>query len=495
MTRIASLFVALLLLASSSSGQEGVRVYTLFDGTQIVGELVIDSGTHIMIRDPLTGNSWTIERAQITSESSDPDDVAALRDHAQESVRVYTLSDGTRVVGEVVIDSGSHIMVQDPVTGEKRTFERDLIVTVSDDAADVESARPDDARFDGDRYPHRVVITVSTILRDAAGRPRIELLWDTSHATDAVACYLLSGPGVLQTAASDDGRLFVLGLPASLISESLLVVDGEVDTSALAQSLDRPAQFVEQMNGWPLYGLFADGIVRYLEVAPRTDVGAIEFISSDTDNGRVWVCELRAGWVDAPEMSEPDLWVHALDPLYAEMEQKAVSARQMIRYAREIEESLAATVPVSCSRCGGDGALSPNQRAMFTFGEEREYQDKLRRAQAAVPSSGTYFYRVKIEVNCSTCTDGVKGYRRPSEEYANAARDHVALLRRAERLATSLVSRVRAEREELRTMHAENYSREAAIAELQAGVEGLLEWATLKREIDDSEKRLRGIHP
>ena len=411
---------------------------------------------------------------------------------AQEGVRVYTLSDGTKVVGEVVIDGGTLIMVKDPLTGDSRTFERSLIVNVSRELADIESARPDELRFDGIRYPQKVLVTLSTDLQDDAGTPRVELFVDTG----AIACHLVSGPGLLQTPpVDDDGHSFVVRLPASLISEEPLSASGEPDTSAIANALKHPAEIVERINDWRLYGLFADGIVRYLELAPRNELGAISFDTADPDGKGVWVGYLRAGWIDAPEMSEPDLWVHALDAQYAEMEHRATAASQMIRRAREIEESLASSIPVYDTRCGGDGVLSPNQRSMFTLSEEREYQDKLRRAQASVPSSGTYMYRVRIEVDCSTCTDGIKGYRRPTEAYVQAAQDHVALLRRAEHLAGELVSYVGKRRDALRTKRAESYSRDAAIAELEDGAQRLREWVSITQEIGASENRLRGIRP
>lgn len=417
---------------------------------------------------------------------------------AQDRVRVYTLSDGTKVVGEVVIDSGTHIMVKDPLTGERRTFERSLIVSVSDDLAEIESLRPAHLRFDHARFPDQVDLVVPKTTGMEAP-DEVWLFWvprtvlsgqaETPQAHDS--CLLIAAPGCLTTPIDESGA-FRVSLDASR-----MLSPGKESSPSVANRPTRHTAltWVEHLNSMGIYGCFADGQVRRLELATRNASGALALQESTTFGSARSEVNVPCGWVVEAGMSEPDLWVHALDAQYAEMERRATAASQMIRRAREVEESLASSIPVSDSRCGGDGVLSPNQRSMFTLSEEREYRDKLRRAQASVPASGTYMYRVKIEVACSTCTDGIKGYRRPTDAYVQAARAHVALLRRAERLANELVSDVRRRRDALRSTRAENYSRDAAITELEAGVQRVREWVSLTQEIDVSERRLGGIRP
>lgn len=95
MRKLSLLIVAALLpfvlFPSPAVAQDSVRVYTLSDGTKVVGEVIIDSGTHIMVKDSQTGESRTFERAQVVSESSDPDDIAAFR-HGAAPVPTLTLN-------------------------------------------------------------------------------------------------------------------------------------------------------------------------------------------------------------------------------------------------------------------------------------------------------------------------------------------------------------------------------------------------------------------
>lgn len=417
---------------------------------------------------------------------------------AQNSVRVYTLSDGTKVAGEIIIDSGTHIMVKDPLTGQSRTIERTSIVSISDGLTEIDSLRPAHLRFDHERFSDQVDLVVpSSIEIDATDE--VWILWvprsvvpgqdETLQAHES--CLLIAAPGVLVTPTDKSGA-FTLRLVAS----RLLPRQTETPSNVGSRPAQRTAtNWVEYLNTAGIYGLFADGQVRRLEMATRDASGALALQKSTKYGPARSEVSVPCGWVPESDKGEPDLWVHALDAQYAEKVRQATAAYQMIRRARQIQESLGSRVPVYDSRCDGDGILLPNQRSMFTLSEESEYQDKLRRALASIPSSGTYMHSVEINVTCSTCKKGIKSYRRPTETYSQAAREHVALLRRAEQLANELTADVARKRDGLRMKRTENYSQDAAIAELEAAEQQIREWVSIIQEIDASEKRLRDIQP
>lgn len=404
-------------------------------------------------------------------------------------VSVYTLSDGTTVIGKVIIDSGNYIMVKDPLTGEKQTIDRAQVVSVSAALEDIEASRPIGQQFDEENYPLTIEMTVSPSSEIEADRLAVNLIWDSSYVLEDQVCYLISAPNVLEIPSEGRNEHFSMDIPTKLVKGS------SDEFESIEITLSQPIKICERLNTWKVYGIFADGIVRRLQIATRTDQGAIEFLSNNNSSIDVWTGKLRAGWIDEPDMHEPDLWVHALDAQYELKQQSATEAAEMIHDARVIEETLAKKVTIYCNRCGRDGLLSPNQRSIFTLAEEQEYQRKLQQAKSSVPSNGTYFASIKIEIDCSSCDDGIRGFRDPTDRYKSEAKIYIKLLYEAEEMASVLVEEIQMRRVELKVKHAANYSRERAIEELIQGLEQIKNWIMLTQEIKLAEEKLRTIRP
>ena len=290
-----------LVLAANARAAEDdeSQLFVLADGSQVVGEIVIDSGEHIMVRDPLTGKSRTIQRKNIVSVGPVPENLTPTKS-TELGLAVYTLSDGEQRIGVVVFDFGTQIMIRDPLTGDEFSFKRSEILSVSNAPVDIDAARPTSLRFDSQRYPDSGVLVVgdSLDIRFAGVVQPCVIM----QLTPPPNCILVAGPGVSEKPTSTG-----ISVPVYFAGMGL-----DNDASAKIQTLDSnietAVEIVSSINQRGIYALLKDETVLELEIAPRIIGGAVKF-SIQTEQGAPRA-KIRYGWVEKIAMSEIDLQNH-----------------------------------------------------------------------------------------------------------------------------------------------------------------------------------------